>query len=153
MVKTILVASKSNHELQNYVGVDGTTCLGVMTFAQANGHFNSEYRSSAGTSILIPVRGKDAINITDIMIMTDKVNAATVTVIVTDGVESEQLAAADVTNAPVAVALAMQGRWESWQGTWVELVTTGVVKANVSIGYYRVPEGTARTYAVWNSER
>ena len=154
MLKSYLVSLKNGHELQNYIGVDGTTCLGVMSFGEANGHFNAETRSVAGTTTMIPVRSKDAFSLTDIIITTDKAAGGAFTLSMTDGVETETLVAAAFADAPVSVNLSVRGRMESWQACWLDLVTVGVAHTvSCTVGYFRVPEVVARTYAVWDSER
>ena len=153
-VKSYLVSLKNGHELQNYIGVDGTTCLGVMSFGEANGHFNSEVRTVAGTTTIIPVRSKDAFSLTDINITTDKAAGGLFSLSITDGVETETLISAAFADAPVSVNLSVRGRMESWQACWLDLVTAGVAHTvSCTVGYFRVPETVARTYAVWDSER
>ena len=155
MLKSYLVSLENGHELQNYVGVDGTTCLGVMTFGEANGHFNAETRTTAGTTIIIAARGNDAFSLTDIIVTTDKTAGASFSLSITDGSQTEVLAAAAFADAPVAINLSVRGRMESWQACRLDLTTVGGVAHTVSctVGYFRVPEKVARTYAVWNSER
>lgn len=154
MVKSYLVSLKNGHELQNYIGVDGTTCLGVMTFGEANGHFNAETRVAAGTTIMIPARSRDAFSLTDIVVTTDKAAGGAFTLSMTDGVETETLVASAFADAPVSVNLSVRGRMESWQACWLDLTTVGVAHTvSCTVGYFRVPEEVARTYAVWDSQR
>jgi hypothetical protein len=153
MLKTFLASLSNGHELQNYEGVDGSTCLGVMSFGEANGHFNSEVRISTGTTIMIPSRALDAISLTDIIVTTDKTQGGLFSLSLTDDVETETLVSGAFSDAPVSVNLSVKGRFESWQGCRLELDTTSTGVVSCTVGYFRVPEVTARTYAVWNSER
>jgi hypothetical protein len=153
MIKTFLASLSNGHELQNYEGIDGTTCLGVMTFGEANGHFNSEVRNSTGTTIMIPVRAFDGISLTDIIVTTDKTQGGLFSLSLTDDVESETLVSGAFSDAPVSVNLSVRGRFESWQGCRLDLDTTSTGVVSCTVGYFRVPEVTARTYVVWNSER
>jgi len=156
MLKTTLMAMKDGKELQNYEGVDGSVCLGVMTYAEANGHFNSEVSTANETTEMISVRSKDAFSLTDVIVQTDKANGGIVTLRITDGVETETLVSGSFNDAPISLALSVQGRMESWEGTWLELVTASTAgnhTVTCTVGYFRVPEATARTYQVWDYER
>lgn len=134
------------------VAVRGDEVLPVyMTGAQAHGTFTSATRTSAGTTILTSPNLTGSLILTDMVLGTDKVNASTVSVNVTDGVRTEKVFSTNLTDAPANVAIAFVGRWQGWQDARVELVTTGNVTATVSIGYIKVPQGSP--YAQWNSLR
>ena len=153
MLKTSLICGRTGGELHSYDGYDGDPVLVVTTHEKKNGHFAAATRSSAGTTTVIAARSNDGIVLTDLMLTTDKVNGATAIVSVTDGSNTVNLIAADLTDAPCNIAIPFVGRWETWQATRVDLITTGVVVATLSLGYFRIPWNTARPYSVWNAER
>ncbi len=123
----------------------------IMTGAQAHGTFKSASRSSAGTTILATPKANGALILTDLILGTDKVNASTVAVRVTDGSQTETIFSTNLTDAPANLAIGFAGRWQGWRDARVELVTTGNVSATVSIGYIKVPVGYP--YEEWDSLR
>jgi hypothetical protein len=102
---------------------------------------------------MIPVRASDAISLTDIIVTTDKTQGGLFSLSLTDDVETETLVSGAFSDAPVSVNLSVRGRFESWQGCRLELATVSTGVVSCTVGYFRVPEVTARTYAVWNSQR
>ena len=153
MLKTRLICGRTGGELHSYGGYDGDPVLGVTTHEKKNGHFAAATRSAAGTTTIIAARSNDGIVLTDLMLTTDKVNGATAIVSITDGSNTVNLIAADLTDAPCNIAIPFVGRWETWRAARVDLITTGVVVATLSLGYFRIPWNTARSYSVWDAER
>lgn len=125
--------------------------LATITGAQAHGTFTSANRSTAGTTILTSPNTNGSLILTDLIIGTDKVNNATVTVQVTDGSQTEPIFATNVTDAPANVAISFAGRWQGWKDARVELVTTNTVDATVSLGYVKAPIGL--DYVEWDARR
>lgn len=123
----------------------------VMSGAQAHGAFNSASRSSAGTTVLAVPKADGSLILTDLILGTDKVNASTVSVNITDGVQTESIFATNLTDAPANIAIGFAGRWQGWRNAWVEFVTTGNVSATVSIGYMKLPTGFP--YEEWDRLR
>jgi hypothetical protein len=123
----------------------------IMTGAQAHGTFTSGSRSSGGTTVLVSPKADGSLILTDLVLGTDKVNGATVTIQVTDGSQTEIVFATNVTDAPANLAIGFAGRWQGWKDARVELVTTGTVDATVSLGYIKVPGGLP--YQEWDSLR
>jgi len=125
------------------------------TNASQHGVFRAVTRSSAGTTIIAqPKAMNDSIILTDLMFTTDKVNGATATVRFTDGTNTINIIAADVTDAPCNIGIGFSGHWHGWGGARLELVTTGVVVATAALGYMRLgPDQTNQSYAEWNALR
>ena len=117
------------------------------------GSFKSATRASAGTTIITQPNGNGAIILTDMIFSSDKVNGATVTVQFTDGANTVVIFAMDVTDAAAVGAIGFQGHWQGWQAARLDLVTTGAVTATVAVGYYKVTEAEALTYAEWDARR
>lgn len=125
--------------------------LVTSNLAQAHGTFKSETRSAAGTSIITEPDPGHSIILTDLIISSDRVNAATFTVRFTDGTNTVNIFSGDVTDAPINLASPLSGRWQGWKDARVELVTVGLVTVTVSCGYYKVDTGL--DYAEWDSLR
>lgn len=128
--------------------------ISITSCGELNGHFKSVYRGSAGTTTITEGDGEeDAIVLTDLIMTTDKVNAATATVRFTDGTNTVNLMAAQVTDAPCNITIPFRGHWQGWRAARLELVTVGVVKCTVSCGYYKIPKDKALSYNDWDSRR
>jgi hypothetical protein len=155
MIKATLTDMPSNRQLRVFTDIDASVSLGTKTYGEANGHFNAEQRTSAGTTTMIATRGQDAFSLTDIIVTTDKAAGCSFTLDITDGVETETIVGASFADAPVTIALPVKGRLESWRGSRLDLTTVGGVAhtVTVTIGYFRVPTIVARSYAVWDEER
>lgn len=153
MISAELRSAKDKKALHTYVGYDGYPILVTTTHAKHDGTFKAGQRSTAGTTVIASVNGNEAISLTDIIITTDKVNGATVTLQITDGVNTIVIAAANVTDAPCNIAVSLSGNWTGWQSAHVDLVTVGTVAASVSIGYFKVPADIALPFAAWDAKR
>lgn len=153
MIKSQLIASRSGKELHSYDGYDGEPVLVTTTHGSHKGNFVTATRSTAGTTTIITQQGEDAIFFTDLILTTDKVNATTATVTITDGVNSEVVIAADLTDAPCNIAIPFAGHWQTWRGCYVTFVTVGVVTATLALGYFRIPWNKALSYEKWNALR
>ena len=132
--------------------VEGNEIFPVsLSVLQAHGTFTSATRTTAGTTVIAAPKDNGSLFLTDMVLGTDKVNGATVTVRYSDGTDSIIIFSADVTDAPAHLALGFAGRWQGWKNARVELVTTGTVTATVSLGYVKVPRGL--DYRLWDSRR
>ena len=153
MLQVELASNHNGKALYTFVGNDNIPALVVTTIEESYGHFKAATRTGAGTSVIATPNGNDAIALTDMIITSDKVNLATLTVQFTDGVNTVVLAAANVTDAPCNIALSFKGNWTGWQSAHVDLVTTGNVSATVSLGYYKVKSDKALPFAAWDALR
>ena len=153
MIKAELITAEGGMALCTYEGICGKPVLSTTTYGKQNGRFKAAQRTSAGTTIIAQPSGNDAISLTDMIITTDKVNLATMTVQITDGANTVILAAATVTDSPCNIAIPFQGNWTGWQAAHIDLVTVGNVKATVSIGYYKIPADKALPFAAWDALR
>jgi hypothetical protein len=134
----------------------GNSVLGVKTCAQEHGQFNSEVSTDNETITVISARGLGAFQLTDILLVTDKVTGGTFSLTITDGTYTETILSGVFNDAPLHIAHGVIGRIESWQGTRLDLAvasTAGNHTVTCTVGYIRVPANTARAYDAWNSER
>jgi len=153
MIKTKLTSGEDGKELLSLKGWDGRPILATTTYGAVNGSFKAATRSAAGTTTVVDAHGNDAIVLTDMILTTDKVNGATATVQITDGVNTIVLIAADLTDAPCNIAIPFQGHWQGWQAAYIDLVTVGVVTATLALGYFRIPWNKALTFGTWDALR
>ena len=133
------------------------TCKGkailVENSARIYGTFKAETRTSAGTTIVAEPSEDGSIILTDIIVTADRVNGASVTVQFTDGTNTIVIFEVDVTDAPVAIGLPLNGRWQGWRNARLELVTVGAVTSTLSVGYYKIPSTRTLDYSTWDALR
>ena len=153
MQKVELGSSKNKKALQTHDGLGGYPVIETTNYGKVHGTFRAVARSTAGVSTVVPVDNKEAISLTDLIITTDKVQSATVTVRFSGDANTVILAAADVSDAPCHLAIGFSGKWTGWQNAKIDVVTVGAVKANISCGYYKVTSDRALPFAAWDALR
>ena len=153
MIKSSIIAERNGKEFHSYDGYDDASVLVTTTHGANDGTFTAATRTEAGTTTVIAARGNDGIFLTDLILTTDKVNAASATVTITDGTNNVTLISATVTDAPCNIALPFAGKWETWQACRIDFVTVGVVKATLALGYFRIPSEKTLPYAAWDAKR
>lgn len=105
------------------------------------------------TTIVAPREG-GSIEITDLIIATDKVQNAVVTLAFEDGTNTETLIVGDTTDAPLQIAHAVGGRFQSWRNAILKYtITGGNSTGTIIIGYIFHPSSNTDDYSVWNSNR
>lgn len=153
MISSVLVNPANNNILSIGKNVHGDDTLLVETYNRLNGTFKAATRSSAGTTIIVEPDDEASIQLTDLILTTDKVALADVTVRFTDGTNTIDIITADVADAPVNLAIAFAGRWAGWKDARVEMVTVAAVTATVAIGYIKVPQSLTIAYDTWDALR
>jgi hypothetical protein len=93
------------------------------------------------------------IQLTDLIVTSDKVNGATITLRFYDGTNTVNIFVADVTDAPCNVAIPFQGTWRGWEDARIELVTVGAVATTVACGYMHLGKDHVLKYDKWNALR
>lgn len=154
MIKTALAdiqTGKPIHAISVPVNGQEFHLLTTTTVAEAFGSFKSATRTTAGTTIVTSPPNEGSIILTDYIVTSDRKNAATVTMQITDGVNTIVVLSPDVTDAPVNLTHAFKGLWRGWKNARVELVTTGAVIATLSVGYYKVKSGLG--FEEWDALR
>ena len=129
----------------------GLPTLVVLSPGLAHGRFKAATRTVAGTTTIVTPEPGGSIILTDLLISSQKFSLGAVKVQFTDGTDTVVIFDIDVTDAPVAVALPFNGRWEGWQDAQVDMVTTLDPAATVSIGYIHI--SSSLTFAEWDALR
>lgn len=153
MLPVVLVDITTKQALATEEAWADRKCLLVEKYAAIFGSFKAITRTSEGTSVLASVDGDDAIVLTDLIITTDKVQGATVTVQWTDGVNTVVIITAHATDAPCNLAIPFGGHWQGWQGARLDVVTVNAVKTTVSCGYFKIKADKALAYGAWDEIR
>lgn len=154
MIKTSLRNSGTGKELMSDDKGEGPILI-TKTFGAANGHFKSETLTAAGSVTIVEPLPRDGIVLTDLILSTDRTTGSTAKVKITDGANEIILISADMTNAPVGIAIPFRGLWQGWQSAGIVLSITGGTNptATLAIGYYHILAKDTLTFADWDSRR
>jgi len=125
--------------------------LGVVTMAEAHGKFKSVDGTSAATTIVTAPSNDGSITVTDIILSAEKKNGGTVTLQFTDGVNTEIIFKAPVTDAQIALAIPIKGCMCGWKDARLEVVTVTDFIYSVTAGYYKQKTGV--DYPEWDALR
>lgn len=150
MIKAVLT-NPANGQAIHIDEQDGRQILVVTSENFIHGTFQSVSHIIAQTSIITQPLGDGAIALTDLVVSTDKVNNAIISVRFTDDVETIPIFQGFTTDAPINFAISFGGRWEGWKNARVEMETTLALKATVALGYYRLDSGDQ--FSVWDARR
>lgn len=134
----------------------GEHTLGVVNHHQVHGLWKTVSWSGetvVKTTLIAP--GQDcSMEITDMIIATDKVQNAVVTLAFEDGDNTETLIIGDTTDAPLQIAHSVAGRFQAWRNAILKYtVAGGNSTGTIIIGYVYHPEDDSEDYSVWNSRR
>ena len=121
------------------------------TLAQQFGVFKNVSRSGAGTTEITTPDANGAIVLTDLIITASKTVTSDVTIHFDDGTNQEVIALSDSIGGVVNLAIGFTGLWQGWRDADLDLVTTGNVVVNVTVGYYKIPNGLE--FAEWDALR
>lgn len=125
--------------------------IAVADLASFDAAFFSATRATAGTTILAAPAQGGVLSLTDLLISTDKTNATSVTVRLTDDINTIDLFVGDSTNAPLAIGHSFTGYVTGWQDARLEMVTVGAVTATVTVVYIKKTKGIP--FADWDARR
>ena len=153
MLKTSIVSQVDGQELCTHEGYVGRRFLISQSYASMNGSFKSASRAAAGTTIISAPELGGSIVLTDLIVTSDRVNAATITLRFSDGTNNVNIFVTDVTDAPCNIATSFAGQWKGWKDARMELVTTGVVKTTVAVGYFKLASEISADYGAWDAAR
>jgi len=120
--------------------------------AKAHGLWKTATLSATGTVVLVQPPSGGRIQLTDLLVSTDKTTNSTVTLAFEDGTNTENIAVFDSGNAPVALAHGFVGKIEGWQDARIEMIIAGGnAAATIMVGYIKFAEGLL--FAEWDALR
>ncbi|KKL10445.1 hypothetical protein LCGC14_2555740 [marine sediment metagenome] len=147
-----LIAPGSNKELHYHENpVSGEPTLVIMTLSQAHGQFKSATLTSADTSIIVQPRPGLSIAVTDILVSGEKQATSDVTVQLTDGADTVIMFIANQSDIPPTVNVNLTSYFYGWKDARVEMITSGIADATVTIGYFH--SSRSLTFAEWDGLR
>lgn len=106
------------------------------------------------TFILAETDGDGGIELTDLLLTTEKKTASVVTIRFYDGTNAENILTAYPQDLPISIAMNFAGNWTGWQGAHVEVVVSGAnTKGSVALGYIKRHKSDTLPYNDWNARR
>jgi hypothetical protein len=150
-LKAILVDVASGKSLEIIDDVYGAPTLAVTDNYVSKTRFKSQYRTSAGTTEITSPVTDGAIMLTDMIISTDKVANSRLTVFFDDGTRTISIYDGVANDVPLNLAIGFRGGWMGWKDAALKMTTVAALKANVAVGYIKVPAGCC--YTEWDELR
>ncbi len=119
-----------------------------------HGLFKATTLGAVLTTRLATPAGNGYIELTDLIITTEKKTAAILSVWFFDGTNKETVIEAYLADSTVNIAIPFIGGWSGWQGAYVEVDMTGAAgKGSCAIGFLKHVETFAPTYTEWVERR
>ena len=117
-------------------------------------HWKSSAITTAKTTTVVEARPNESILLTDLMIiLSQKVTAATIIVQFYDGTNTVVLLTLDAASDSFQFSHAFQGGLRGFKDADLQVVTDNTTTLSVLVGYLHVSPGSTKPYAVWNAER
>jgi hypothetical protein len=150
-IKSITTDSESGQALDTHLGVDGHTCLITESNFRLIGSFKTAtYNNETATLVTPLIDG--SIQLTDIIVTSEKKLLGIVTVQFTDGVNTVIIMKAEA-DSPIQIAHGFQGHWHGWRDAYIQVIVSAAFDVTVALGYVRVPKELTITYNAWNALR
>ena len=150
-LKAILIDVASGKTLEVLDDVYGAPTLAVTDNYVGKTRFKSQYRTSAGTTTITEPVKDGAIMLTDLIISTDKVANSRLSVFFDDGTRTISIYDGVANDAPINLSIGFTGGWVGWVDAALKMTTVAALKANVAVGYIKVPGGCC--YTEWDALR
>ena len=156
-VKSILIDSATGQALHSEDYIHETQqgkILTVQTPEKAHGYFKTGTFTVTGTTDLVAPNAGATIELTDLIISFEKKNTGVVTIQFYDGTYTETVLKCTLTDAPVNLAIAFEGRWKAWADASLQVVISGANSIGaVAVGYLKYTNYKAESYSEWNAKR
>jgi len=115
-----------------------------------HGLFKAVTLGATTTTRLATPAGNGYIELTDLIITTEKKTASILSVWFFDGTNKETVIESYLADSTVNIAIAFTGGWSGWQGAYVEVDMAGAAgKGSTAIGFIKHVETFAPTYTEW----
>lgn len=119
-----------------------------------HGLFKAVTLGATVTTRLATPKGKGYIELTDLIITTEKRAAAILSIWFYDGTNKETIIQAYLADSTVNLAIGFVGGWSGWQGAYVEVDMAGAAgKGSTAIGFIKHVQTFAPTYTEWVERR
>ena len=128
--------------------------LVTTTEQKDHGLFKAVTLGAVATTRLATPSGDGYIELTDLIITTEKKTASILSIWFYDGTNKETIIQAYLADSTVNLSIAFTGGWSGWRGAYVEVDMAGAAgKGSVALGYLKHTETFAPTYTEWIERR
>jgi len=130
--------------------------LGTTTYQKEYSVFQAVNWSAAQVTetVLVDAGGNGSIEITDLIITTDKANGGTVIVHFDDGTNEEVIITTVLTDLPIRLNMHFVGKVQGWQGASLYYTVAGANSTGaITVVYIRHNKAGSLPYAEWNARR
>jgi len=130
--------------------------LGTTTYQKERSVFKAVSWSTAqvAETALVDSRGNGSIEITDLVITTDKVNLGTVVLHWDDGTNEETVITTSLSDLPIRLNMHFAGKVQGWQGASLYYTVAGANSTGaITVVYIRHNKANSLPYAEWNARR
>ena len=157
MIKAVLIDVNTGIALksQNFPGIGNM--LVVANPLRINGVFKTTKFTVAGgtgsTTVATPA-GDGSIVLSDLIVSFEKKASAEITLQFNDGTNSEPVWFGDMQDAPISFGMSFAGRWQGWQGAYLEIVVAGAgLDGSLGVGYVKLNKANSLAYSEWSARR
>lgn len=144
--------NKVLHQFKTHWGY----ALHTLNYRQVHGQWRAVSWTGgqvAKTALVTPKNG-NSVDITDLIISTDRQNGATVILTFEDGTNVETLVNGILTDAPLQLNIAVAGRFQGWRNAILYYTVAGANSTGaITVGYVYQDTDDTEDYSVWNSRR
>ena len=148
------LADTNGVPLNVQTGLDGSRCLIIDSSRVIAAHWQSVSITTATTTPVVVAKPGEAIMLTDmVIILSKKVNLATIIPCFADGTNTVNLFEFDASTAPFQFSHAFQGGLRGWKDADMQIVTNQATTVGVLIGYVHISPEQTSSYGVWDAER
>jgi len=130
--------------------------LGITTYQKERSVFQSvswDATQVTETAIVSPV-GEGSLEITDLVIHTDKANGGTVKVHFDDGTNEEVILTSILTDLPARLNAHFIGKVQGWQGATLYYTVAGANSTGaITVVYIKHNKANSLPYSEWNARR
>lgn len=150
-LKTILVESKTGKDAEIIDDIFGQPSIAITDHYVRSTRFKSETRTSKGISTITSPKKDGAILLTDMIISCDRVAGSEIIVSFDDETRGVTIYDGYANDAPINFSANFHGGWTGWKDASLQLTTISSVKATLSVGYIKIPNGLE--YKEWDALR
>lgn len=152
MIKVALADICDGAALHTAAPFNGERVLVVSNYHEVHGAFKATTILVQSTTIVAEPDLGAGIILTSFVISARKKNLAIVTLSMTDGVNTEEVFSAELTNEAVNMAATGLIGWRGWDNARMELTLSGAdTNVHVTLGYTKVPHSV--DYEAWDANR
>ncbi len=147
-----LVTGRAIRAVSHFQEKSESKMLTITDVASHYGHFKSAtYNNEAGATLVAPSTS-GSLQLTDLIVTSEKQNAGVVTVQFYDGTNTVLIASAEA-DSPIGLASNFVGRWRGWKDAYIQVIVSAVFNATVSVGYVKINPKETLGFDAWDAQR